>query len=105
MRRAGGNLEEWIIYETQPETEDRTGARARYLKEGAHFITFTSASTVSNWHALQLQPAAGLPQPRPVSIGPVTTAELRQMNYQGVTEASAATIDSLIETICRLAIE
>ena len=84
---------------------DPTGARARYLREGAHWITFTSASTVANWRALQLQPAEALPSPKPVSIGPVTTAELERLNYQGVTEAPAATIDSLIETICRLAIE
>jgi uroporphyrinogen III methyltransferase/synthase len=105
LRKNGAAVEEWIVYETSPETEDLNGARARYLREGAHFITFTSASTVENWHALKLEPAEGTPRPRAVSIGPVTTDELRGLNYQDVTETPAATIDSLIETICRLAIE
>lgn len=105
LRRSGASVEEWTLYETQPETEDRTGARARYLREGAHWITFTSASTVENWDALKLQPGEGAPRPRPVSIGPVTTAELRGLHYQDSVEAPAATLDSLIETICRLAIE
>ena len=105
LRQCGATVEEWTLYETRPETEDRTGARARFLREGGHFITFTSASTVENWHALQLAPAEGTPQPRAVSIGPVTTAELLGLNYQDVVEAPVSTIDSLIETICRLAIE
>jgi uroporphyrinogen III methyltransferase/synthase len=105
LRKNGASVEEWTVYETQPETEDRNGARARYLREGAHFITFTSASTVENWHALQLQTAEGAPQPRGISIGPVTTMKLRDLNYQDVIEAPAATIDSIIETISRLAIE
>ncbi len=105
LRKNGATVEEWTVYETTPETEDCTGARARYLREGAHFITFTSASTVENWHALQLQPVDGAPRPQAVSIGPVTSAELQNLNYQEVAEAPGATIHSLIETICRLAIE
>jgi uroporphyrinogen III methyltransferase/synthase len=104
LRKAGGKVEEWTVYETNPETDDRTGTRTRYLKEGAHWITFTSASTVENWHDLQLEPAEGAPRPKPISIGPVTTTELQRLNYQAITEAPAATIDSIIETICRLAI-
>jgi len=105
LRKNGAFVEEWTVYETSPETQDLNGARARYLREGAHFITFTSASTVENWQALKLQPAEGTPQPRAVSIGPVTTAELLKWGYQDVTEASAATINSLVETICHLVIE
>jgi uroporphyrinogen III methyltransferase/synthase len=106
LRRSGAAmLEEWTIYETVPETDDATGARARYLREGAHWITFTSASTVENWHALQLQPAGGSPEPKAVSIGPVTTAKLRSLDYQVLAEAPVATLDSLVETICGLAID
>ena len=42
---------------------DVTGARARYLREGAHWITFTSASTAENWYALQLQPGDSIGTP------------------------------------------
>jgi len=105
LRQSGGTVEEWIVYQTEPETEDATGARARFLREGAHWITFTSASTVANWHALKLQPAEGLPQPKAISIGPMTSAELRRVGQAGFVEAPAATLDSLVETICGLAIE
>jgi uroporphyrinogen III methyltransferase/synthase len=105
LRAAGASVEEWTLYETSPETEDKTGARARYLREGAHWITFTSASTVNNWHALQLQPAAGSPRPKAISIGPATSAELRRLNYQVAVEAPASTLDSIVETICRMSID
>jgi uroporphyrinogen III methyltransferase/synthase len=105
LRKSALALEEWTLYETAPVTDDSIGARARYLREGAHFITFTSASTVENWHASRLQPSAGSPLPRAVSMGPMTTAALRRLNYQIMAETPTATLDSLVETICRLAIE
>jgi uroporphyrinogen III methyltransferase/synthase len=104
LRKLGGNVDEWTLYDTRPEQEDFTGARARYLKEGAHWITFTSSSTVENWHALQLQPAPGAPIPQAVSIGPVTSATLNRLGFAVAAEASA-NLDSLVETIIKLSIE
>jgi uroporphyrinogen III methyltransferase/synthase len=105
LREKGGLVEEWTLYDTEPEREDLTGARARYLREGAHWITFTSSSTAENWHALQLQPAPGAPQPKAVSMGPVTSATLRKLGYEIAAESPASTIDSLLATICKLRIE
>jgi uroporphyrinogen III methyltransferase/synthase len=102
LRENGGQVEEWKLYETQTEKEDATGARARFLREGADWITFTSSSTVENWQALQLVAAPGLPQPKPVSMGPVTSATLRKLGYKIAAEAPASTIDALIATICNL---
>jgi uroporphyrinogen III methyltransferase/synthase len=105
LREQGGLVEEWTLYVTEPEQEDITGAQARYLREGAHWITFTSSSTADNWNALQLQPASGVPRPKAVSMGPVTSATLRKLNYEIVAESPASTLDSLVATICRLSIE
>jgi uroporphyrinogen III methyltransferase/synthase len=105
LREQGGAVEEWLLYATEPEQEDVTSARARYLCEGAHWITFTSSSTAENWHALKLQPAPGVPQPKAVSMGPVTSATLRKLGYEIAAESSASTIDALIATICALSIE
>jgi len=105
LREQGGMVEEWTLYDTGPEQEDLTGARARYLREGAHWITFTSSSTAENWHALQLRSASGSPQPRAVSMGPVTSATLRKLGYEIAAESPASTLDSLVATICRLSIE
>jgi uroporphyrinogen III methyltransferase/synthase len=104
LREKGGIVEEWMVYKTEPETEDATGARARFLREGAHWITFTSSSTAENWHALQLRPAPGAPQLKAVSLGPVTTATLRKLGYSIEAEAPASTLDALITTICTLTI-
>lgn len=99
LRQRSGLVEAWTVYDTQPETEDITGARARYLREGAHAITFTSSSTVENWQALQLQPEQGTPQPKIVCMGPVTRATLLKLGYPDILESSEATIDSLVETL------
>jgi uroporphyrinogen III methyltransferase/synthase len=99
LRAAGATVEEWVLYDTQPENEDPTGARARYLSEGAHWITFTSASTVENWHALKLEPAANAPRPRAASIGPVTSAALRRLGWEIAAQADVSTLDSLVDAI------
>jgi uroporphyrinogen III methyltransferase/synthase len=102
LRKTGGVVEEWMLYKTEPETEDATGARARFLREGAHWITFTSSSTAENWHALNLQPAFDAPQPKAVSLGPVTTATLAKLGYPISAEAPTSTLDALIATIYTL---
>jgi uroporphyrinogen III methyltransferase/synthase len=104
LRDQGGAVEEWTLYDTEPEREDLTGARARYLRDGAHWITFTSSSTAENWHALELQPMSGAPQPRAISMGPVTSATLRKLGYEIAAESPASTLDSLVATICGLSI-
>jgi uroporphyrinogen III methyltransferase/synthase len=101
LRAAGAEVEEWVLYDTQPENGDPAGARARYLREGAHWITFTSASTAENWHALKLEPAAEAPRPKAASIGPVTSAALRRLGWEIAAEASVSTLDSLVEAICQ----
>ncbi len=102
LQGRGAVVKPWTFYDTQPETDDPNGVRARFLQEGAHWIAFTSASTVENWHRLALQPVAGAPRPRAISIGPVTTAALRKLGYEIAAEAPSATLDSMIESIRRL---
>ena len=105
LRAVGAVVEEWTLYDTQPENDDPTGARARYLREGAHWITFTSASTAENWHALKLEPAVEAPRPKAASIGPVTSAALRRLGWEIAAEASASTLDSLVDAICQFGVE
>lgn len=105
LRAGGGMVDEWILYDTQPEIEDKTGSRARYLKEGAHFIVFASSSAAENWHALNLQPASGAAVPQVISMGPVTSETLKKIGFEKVVESSLSTVDSLVETICNLSIE
>jgi uroporphyrinogen III methyltransferase/synthase len=105
LQKLGGLIEEWLLYDTQPEEDDASGARTRFFKEGAHWVTFTSSSTVENWHALHLRPEDGKPEPKAVSMGPVTSATLRKLGFPIAAEAKAATLDSLVETLVQLSIE
>jgi uroporphyrinogen-III synthase len=63
-------------------------------------ITFTSASTVRNLFALS--EAAGVILPPDImlaSIGPVTSEALRDLGREPTVEASAATIESLVQSL------
>src|SRR5204862_5074326 len=51
LEAMGAIVDDVACYKTVPETEDRNGAAARMLESGADWITFTSASTVENFHA------------------------------------------------------
>ncbi len=89
-------VDECIAYNTVPETEDPTGARARLQETGADLITFTSSSTVHNFMALNIP----LPEAcRVASIGPVTSATLREYGITPAMESSAHNIEDLVQTI------
>jgi uroporphyrinogen III methyltransferase/synthase len=92
----GGIVDECIAYKTVPETEDPTGAAARFTEEGADLVTFTSASTVENFFKL------GLPWPEGCaagSIGPVTSEALRKQGVEPAFEAKQHDIPGLIQAV------
>ena len=94
----GAIVDEAIAYRTVPETSDITGARRRFLEEGADLITFTSSSTVENFLAL------GLPWPKRMglaSIGPITSKTARDNGLQVDVEARRHDIDGLVTAIQR----
>ncbi len=93
-------VDECIAYNTVQETEDPTGARARLREEGADVITFTSSSTVRHFMALNLPLP---PHCRIASIGPVTTATLKEYGLSPAVEAATHDIPSLVEAIVQLA--
>lgn len=89
-------VDECIAYNTVPETEDPTGACARLADEGADVITFTSSSTVKNFMALQIP----IPQNCKIaSIGPVTTAALREFGLEPHIVSPTHNIPSLVQAI------
>ncbi len=100
----GGIVDDLDAYETVPETEDRTGHRARLLEEGADLVTFTSSSTVTNF--CKVMDVAALrgrfPQMRFVSIGPQTTKAAETHGLPVAAEATVHTIPGLVEAILKL---
>ena len=75
---------------------DITGARRRFVEEGADLITFTSSSTVENFLEL------GLPFPKGLqiaSIGPITSKTVRDHGLKVDIEARRHDIDGLVRSI------
>ncbi len=96
LAEKGAIVDQAIAYQTVPETSDPTGGIARFKSDGADLITFTSASTVE--HFLDL----GLPLPEGLklaSIGPITSAAIRDEGFSPDLEAAENNIPGLVDAI------
>jgi uroporphyrinogen III methyltransferase/synthase len=96
LTQLGAIVDEAIAYRTVPETQDGTGARERFERDGADLVTFTSSSTASNFAALKLSWPGNL---RTASIGPITSETMRQVGLKVDVEAVRHDIDGLVEAI------
>lgn len=100
LEDAGAIVDDIPAYRTVAETEDTAGGIRRFREEGADIITFTSSSTAANFAALELPWPPGL---RTASIGPITSATLRELGLPVDIEATRHDIPGLIEAIVRQA--
>jgi uroporphyrinogen III methyltransferase / synthase len=102
LRERGAEVDVVPVYETVVEELDGEQIAA---VAAADFITFTSASTVRNLLAAvggaEAWLARGQSRPRMVSIGPVTSDELRSHGLQPDIEAEEHDIDGLVAAIMR----
>jgi uroporphyrinogen III methyltransferase/synthase len=96
LSKLGAIVDEAFAYRTVPETRDITGARRRFVEEGADLITFTSSSTVENFLALGLTWPKGM---RVASIGPITSKTARDNELKIDIEARRHDIEGLVEAI------
>jgi uroporphyrinogen III methyltransferase/synthase len=96
-------VDDVACYKTVPETDDFNGAAARLLADGADWITFTSGSTVENFHARFDLPALlkQFPQIKLASIGPETTKTLTTLGLKAHIEAKPHTVDGLVQALLR----
>jgi uroporphyrinogen III methyltransferase/synthase len=99
----GAIVDDIAVYKTVPETDDRTGAAARLLADGADWITFTSASTVEHFHARFDLPklVKQFPQIKLASIGPETSKALAALGLKPHVEARHHTIDGLVTAVLK----
>lgn len=99
LNAMGAIVDECVAYKTEAETEDVAGVQALFREQGADIVTFTSSSTVENFFKL------GLPWPsgcKIASIGPVTTAALKEWNHTPSITAKAHDIDGLVNAILKI---
>jgi uroporphyrinogen III methyltransferase / synthase len=99
LTQLGAIVDEAIAYRTVPETDDTTGAKKRFTDEGADLITFTSSSTVENFVAMKLPWPQGI---KTASIGPITSATMKQAGLKVDVEASQHDIEGLVDAILGL---
>jgi uroporphyrinogen III methyltransferase / synthase len=100
LQERGAEVDVVPVYETVVELLDEEQIAA---VAAADYITFTSASTVRNFFASVGGPEAwlarGPSRPRAVSIGPVTSDELRSHGVPPDIEAEDHDIDGLVAAI------
>ena len=100
LRGRGAEVEVLPVYETVIE---RLSADQVTAVAGADFITFTSASTVRNFlesaGGVDAWTSAGERRPAVVSIGPVTSDELRAQGLRPDFEALEHDIDGLVAAL------
>jgi uroporphyrinogen III methyltransferase/synthase len=101
LEKLGGIVDDVAVYQTVPQTEDPQGAAASMLEHGADWITFTSASTVENFHARFDLPAflKRHAQNRLASIGPETSKALQNLHLSAAVEAKPHTLEGLVHGI------
>ena len=92
LRARGAEVDVLALYETVAEALDAETARAAAQ---ADYVTFTSASTVRFF----LAAAGALDGPRIASIGPATSAALREAGLEPDLEADPHTPDGLVAAL------
>jgi uroporphyrinogen III methyltransferase / synthase len=101
---AGGAaaVDDVAVYETRPAAELPQAVPDALQAGEVDWVTFTSSSTASNLARLLGEDyRSRLEGIRLASIGPVTTATLRELGLEPSVEADPATIRGLVEAILR----
>jgi uroporphyrinogen III methyltransferase/synthase len=92
LRERGAEVDVVTLYETVAEPLGDAELEAALA---ADYVTFTSSSTVRYWS----QAVDGRTGPRVVSIGPVTSAALRERGLAPDVEAARHDIDGLVQAL------
>ena len=103
LRKAGATVDVVEAYETVVPQSSRTRLR-RLLhnpNRRPHLVTFTSSSTVRNFVQLLGSSRATLDGIRMASIGPITSATLRELGLPVDIQAVEFTIPGLVDAIVR----
>jgi uroporphyrinogen III methyltransferase/synthase len=95
----GAHVEEVVAYRNVAVPPDAERIAEMFGDEKVHWLTFTSSSTVRNFLTgldCRIMERAGV---RIASIGPMTSATVREFGLEPDVEAEAHTIDGLVDSI------
>jgi uroporphyrinogen III methyltransferase/synthase len=93
LRAGGAEVSELHLYRTVAESVDADGVL------GCDLVTFTSSSTVTNLVGALREAGRDAGAVRAVSIGPVTSASLREAGVEPVAEADPHDVDGLVAAV------
>lgn len=101
LEEMGAIVDDIAVYKTIAETEDLNGAAGKLTETGADWITFTSSSTVENFHARFDLPSLlkKFPETKLASIGPETTKAISSLGLKPSVEAKPHTIEGLVKVL------
>jgi len=97
----GATVRDVVAYRTVPDTSGREVVRERLAQGEIDWLTFTSSSTVKNFLDAVGADAVRAAKPKIASIGPTTSATLREAGLAPTVEADPHTIPGLIDAIVR----
>ena len=99
LRERGAAVTEVVAYRTVPDDSNAAHVKDLLLRGEIHWLTFTSSSTV-RYFCSAVEPQALSPRrPRIASIGPATSATLRELGLTPTVEAKEHTIPGLLDAI------
>ena len=97
LRELGAVVDRVELYRSVPDGTGAAELRERILRDQADLVTFTSASSVTNFvAAVGADAAVRVPA---ASIGPITTRAAHEAGLKVEIEAAQSTIDGLVEAI------
>lgn len=105
LEELGAIVDDIPVYATVADITDPGGVGESLLSTGADWITFTSGSTVEQFHKRFDLPGIvkKFPALKLASIGPETTKALQALNLQPALEAKEHTVDGLVSTLLKAA--
>ena len=101
LEALGAIVDDIACYKTVPETDDLDNSAAKLRERGADWLTFTSGSTVEQFHARFDLPALlkKFPSMKVVSIGPETSRGLAALGVKPQLEAKEHTMNGLVDSM------
>jgi uroporphyrinogen-III synthase len=104
LRTQGATVDIVDAYRTVSPADSVTAIRTIFGEVGpaADAATFTSSSTVTNFLALVREAGVAIPASlKAVSIGPITSATLRENGWEPAAEADPHDLQGLVEAVVR----
>ncbi|MCZ7647508.1 MAG: uroporphyrinogen-III C-methyltransferase [Planctomycetota bacterium] len=105
LRELGANVTEVVAYRTVLETSGQEEALAALEQGQVDTVTFTSASTARNFAGIlgpeRLKQALAAPRLKCLSIGPLTSAAMKELGLPNHGEAGEHDIPGLVDLILK----